>query len=322
LPGQKAFFACLLLSLFLLASLSLSSCSRTNRRSNDKTIGVVLKSTLNPYFYEIEKGIRDSSEQKGFRTILLVPEIRDPAQQAMLLEKVINLKVDSILLIPETRTNCIPLIVRANSLRIPIIVLDTSVNEEELHAKGGHTDCLITCDNIKGGRLAGEFLAQKINGKGTVLTIEGKASSYTGERRKEGFCEAMKRYPGITIVKGSLADFEREKAFQVGRKLFKENPQVSGVFAFNDLMALGAADAARLCAMKHHVFIVGFDASEYGLKAIKEGRIDATVTQDPSNMGKIGVESATRLMKGENVPHEIFTSTELVTKEKLELPFQ
>jgi ribose transport system substrate-binding protein len=99
------------------------------------------------------------------------------------------------------------------------------------------------------------------------------------------------------------------------------NPEVKGVFAFNDLMALGASDAARLRKLGH-ICIVGFDASEYGLKAIREGRIEGTITQDPFNMGKIGVESAERLIKGESVPQKIFTRTELVTREKMELPFQ
>jgi ribose transport system substrate-binding protein len=321
LPGHRAFVACPSIILILLLALSQSGCSRAAHRSEDSTIGVVLKSTLNPYFYEIEKGIRETAGQKGFRTILLVPEVRDPGGQAMMLEKVIGLKVKAILLIPETRNNCIPLIIRANSLNIPIVVLDTSIDEQELSARGGHVGCLITSDNEKGGRLVGDFLAKKLNGKGLVFTIEGKRGSYTGEKRKQGFLEIMGRYPGIKVLDGPPADFEREKAFQVSRELFRAHPGVKGVFAFNDLMALGASDAARLCKLDH-IFIVGFDASEYGMKAIKEGRIEATITQDPFNMGKIGVESSLRLIKGENVPPTIYTRTELVTREKMELPFQ
>ena len=94
-----------------------------------------------------------------------------------------------------------------------------------------------------------------------------------------------------------------------------------GVFAFNDLMALGVQDAAHLSHLDT-MSIVGFDASEYGISAVKEGRIAATVTQSPYDMGKIGVEQATALASGEKVPPSIFTRTELVTKEQLEHPFR
>jgi len=131
----------------------------------------------------------------------------------------------------------------------------------------------------------------------------------------------MKEFPSVKLISGPPANCEREKAFQVCKKIFKANPRINGVFTTSDLMSVGARDAANHFEGREF-FIVGYDATEYGLKAVRDGLIDATITQEPFNMGKIGVETALKLIRGEKVPHEIFTKTELISREKLAQPFQ
>jgi len=316
----RRFFLNLFISLLGLCLVT-GGCGRSPRQASGHSIGVVLRSYTHPYFVEIEKGIKETAEKNNCQSIVLAPEWRNPDQQTRLLEMVVNSRVKALLIIPETRTNCIPLIVKANSMKIPVIVLDTAVDDEALRTSSGSIDCFITSDNLRGGLLAGEYLAKKLKGKGTILFIEGRRKSYTGILRKKGLNEALREYPGIQIIHGPPANCEREMAFKICKRIFLADPAVNGVFTTSDIMSVGARDAANLFKGREF-FIVGYDATEYGIKAVREEILDATITQEPYKMGKIGVETALRLIRGEAVPREILTKTELITKEKLELPFQ
>ena len=114
----------------------------------------------------------------------------------------------------------------------------------------------------------------------------------------------IKKYAKNEYARSSSAERHRQK-----------NPDIRGVFAFNDMMALGVADAAALAKIRRP-FIVGFNGSLQGINAIQEGRIDATVDQNPREIGALAVENALRLMKGEQVPAQVFTRTEIIVREK------
>jgi len=311
------YISLMLLLLFPLAA----GCSSHARKEKSRFIGVVLKCAANPYFTEIEKGIRETAENYGIKVAVLIPDQKNPAEQPKLLDKLINLKVSAVLVIPEERTNCIAPIAKANSMKIPVVIMDTGMDEAMAKQMGAHADCLITSNNEKGGQLAGEYLAKRLNGRGYVLLLEGKRDSMTGEKRKSGCLSALSHYSCIRTLTSAPGEFNRTRAFEIARNSLREHPEINGVFAFNDLMALGVSDAMAVNKIKNLV-IVGFDATEEGIKAVKEGRIDATVTQSPYTIGKSGVESALKLMNGEKVEQRIYTNTELVTREKLQLPFQ
>ncbi len=307
--------------MLLILSIAAAGCSSHIHKEKGKFIGVVLKCSSNPYFTEIEKGIRETAENYGIKVVVLVPDRKDPEEQPRLLEKLINLKVSALLIIPEEKANCIAPIFKANSLGIPVIILDTGIDEALSKQMGAHADCLITSNNEKGGQLAGEYIAKRLNGRGYVLLLEGKRGSLTGEKRKRGCLSALSHYNTIRTLTSPPGDFNRTNAFEITRTCLKDHPEINGVFAFNDRMALGVSDAKTVSKIKSLV-IVGFDATEEGIKAVKEGRIDATVTQSPYTIGKSGVESALKLMNGEKVEQRMYTNTELVNREKLQLPFQ
>lgn len=305
----------------ILAVLFLSGCTKQSGKPHNISIGVVLKCSSNPFFREIEKGIRETAEQNCIKVAVVSPEQRDPAEQVKILESLINLNVDALLFTPEGKTASIPMIALANRKNIPVILLDTGIDEEQARASGAHYECLITSDNERGGEIAGDYLGEKLGGKGMVLLIPGDVVSYAGERRIKGFRRSMKKYPQIQVMTAPPADFSRAKAFEISKEIFKQHKLITGVFALNDLMALGVTDALETTRTKN-VSIIGFDATEMGMKAVMEGRINATITQYPHDMGKIAVESLLKIKRGEKLPSLILTKTELVTTEKLRMPFE
>jgi len=317
--SRRFSLCCFLIVCMCFAIFSSTSCRKDPLKGRSNCLGVVLKENTSPLFAEIEQGIRKEAETRGVEVIILSPDGRDPEEQTPLLEKVIEMKVSAILFAPETDKSCIPVLIRAHSLAIPLILIDTDIDRKALGNEQCIT-CIVGCDNKMGGMLAGNFLGKRLKGQGTVAIIEGINDRSSEETRKEGFYESLRNYPGIKNVNAPQGGFQKVKAYRAFNELKKKNPDIKGIFATNDLMAIGVSDANK-ANNGEKLYIVGYNATKEGLEALKEGRIDATVNQFPLQIGKTAVDTALKALKKEKLPPSILFTPELITKEKLLMPF-
>jgi ribose transport system substrate-binding protein len=166
--------------------------------------------------------------------------------------------------------------------------------------------------------MAGAYVAERLGGRGRVAVIEGIPGHETGDSRLRGFREAVARHPGIAIVASQTANWERDQAFNVTQNILQSHPDVQAVFACNDVMVMGAVEAVAAAGRAGRVIVVGFDAQEDAKAAIRDGRMHASIAQHPGEMGRVAVESAHRLLRGEPVPAEQPVRIELVTRETLD----
>ena len=154
------------------------------------------------------------------------------------------------------------------------------------------TAALVASDNVAGGELAAKALAEKLGGKGKIVDPPGPGGHLRQPRaRRRASREGLKAYPGIKVVAKQPADFDRTKGLDVMTNLLQAHPDVNGVFAENDEMALGAIKALGSKAGKS-VQVVGFDGTPDGLKAVEDGTLYASVAQQPKELGRIAVENA------------------------------
>lgn len=194
---------------------------------------------------------------------------------------------------------------------IPVILLDRSIPGDKFTAYIGG-------DNVDIGRQAGEWIGKKLNGKGTVLMIEGKAGAGPTNDRKNGAMESFKKYPGITVIDGDNCDFQREKARTYMESFIQKGQHIDAVYAHNDEMAIGARmawDAHSASGGSATPLFVGIDGCQMEVvDMIKAGKLDSTF-QYPTPGAK-GLEMAAQIIKGE-MPKEkrIILPTRLVTKE-------
>ena len=172
----------------------------------------------------------------------------------------------------------------------------------------------IGSDNYEGGRLAGEYLAKSTGGKARVAILEGIPGHETGDSRLRGFREALQQHPGMTIVASQPANWERDLGFTVFQNMLQAHADIDALFACSDLMALGAVEAIAAAGRSGGIRVVGFDALDDARKMIEAGRMEASVAQSPRDMGRIAVESAARLLRGEAVAAEQKVPIALVTK--------
>jgi len=270
-----------------------------------QTLGVVISTLNNPFFVTLKEGAEQKAQELDVDVVIYDAQ-DDSAKMASAMEDLIQKEVDAILVNPTDADAVVPSIMKANAAKIPVFTIDRG-------ASSGEVVCHIASDNVAGGRMAGEFLAEQIGGAGKVVELVGIPGTSAARDRGQGFHEAMKEYPDIEIVASQAADFNRDKGLTVFENILQAQPEIHGVFAHNDEMVLGAIAAAEAAGREGIVF-VGFDAIDDAVKAVEEGSLAATVAQQPKEMGLMGVEYAVRYLNGEDIPENVPVPLKLVTQ--------
>ena len=260
----------------------------------------------NPFWAEVEKGARETAQALGVKIVVLAPPAEtDVATQISQLEDQITKKVSAIVVAPTDKVGLNPTFEKAKAAGIPVLFVDTNGDWPAL--------TFIGTDNRNGGKLAGEYLCQQLGGKGKVVLITGVMSQQTHIDRIGGARDALQAC-GVTVAGEQPANSDRAQGQTVMENFLTANPDVNGVFASNDLMALGAEEAIK-AAGKKGIVVVGFDANPDAVKSIETGEMSASIAQSPYNMGKLGVEAALKVLSGETIGATIDTGTEVVTSE-------
>jgi ribose transport system substrate-binding protein len=287
--------------------LTLGSCNRSG--TSDKTIGVTLLTKEHVFYRDLEKGLRESAKEKGFNLVVTSGDW-DLAKQQGQVENFIVQKVAAIIVCPVNSKGIGPAIEKANAAGIPVFTAD-------IKADGGKVISHIASDNYLGGKLAGEYLAKALNGKGKVAVIDQPIVESTIERVR-GFEEVMRGYPAIRIVAKPNGDGVRDKAMKAAEDLLQGYSDLNGIFGINDDSALGALSAIESAGRKG-IVVIGFDAIPEARAAIlRDSALKADVVQSPLQIGQKTIEAIDRYLKGESVPAVIPVEVRVVDKAILE----
>jgi ribose transport system substrate-binding protein len=307
-----------LILLFFLLILVLN-CQRNKQLDPDKpTIAFIMKTLNNPFFIDMQQGARKAADSLEVNLIIQAAEREvDVERQLQIVENMIQRRVSAICISPSGSREIVPGIVKANQADIPVFVVDTRVDSETMEEAGGHITTFIGSDNEDGGRLAAEYIIEKLNGKGKVAVLEGIPGHETGDARLRGFMETVAGEPDIEIVTSQTANWERSQGFIVFQNILQSYPEVDALFACNDMMALGAVEAIKAAGKTGEIIVVGFDAVEDSREAIEEGVMDATIAQHPYMMGHIAVEKVVEKLSNKTIPEEIPVKIELIMRENL-----
>lgn len=267
------------------------------------TIGLVISTLNNPFFVDLKDGAQAKADELG-ATLVVLDSQDDSATEMSNVEDLITQKVDLIMINPTNSDAVGNAVAAANEAGIPVITLDRSANSGEVVAH-------IASDNVAGGKMAGEFIIEKLGGKGKVVELEGIPGASAAIDRGEGFNAAVKG-SGLEVVAKQTANFDRAQGLSVMENILQAQPEINAVFAHNDEMALGAMEAIK--ASGRDIMVVGFDATDDAVKAVKAGDMAATVQQLPKEIGSIGVDTAMKVIAGEKVEASIPVDLALVTE--------
>ncbi len=276
--------------------------------TSTQKVGLSLSTLNNPFFVQIRAGAEAEAKKLGV-DLTVTDAQNDASQQANQLQNFTSEGVDSIVVNPVDSDAAGPSVRAANKAGIPVVGVDRGVNKAD-------TAALVASDNVEGGALGAKALAEKLGGRGTIVILQGQAGTSASRERGAGFAEGLKAYPGIKVVAKQPADFDRTKGLDVMTNLLQAHPDIDGVFAENDEMALGAIKALGDRAGKD-VQVVGFDGTPDGLKAVEAGTLYASVAQQPKQLGKIAVDNAVRAAEGKKVAETVKVPVKVVTKENV-----
>jgi len=267
----------------------------------------------------MEKGAREAAEILGVNLIVQGAERDlDVEKQMQIMENLIQRKVDAICLVPAGSREIIPAIVKANNAGIPVLNIDNRLDMDALKEAGGKVEIFIGSDNYQGGLVMGEYLIQKLNGKGKIAVLEGVPGQESSIQRLRGFVKALESAPDLEIVSSQTANWEMSQGYDVFQNILQAHPEIEALFSGNDNMALGAIEAISAAGKTGDIMVMGFDAIDDAKEAIKNGTMEASIAQSPRLMGKLAIEYAIKFMGGEKIPMEIPVKIKLVTRETLQ----
>jgi ribose transport system substrate-binding protein len=296
-----------------LVSLVTAACGRG--RNGRARVALVLKTLNSPFFLDMRAGAETAAARAGVDlTVQAAEREMDVEKQMQIIENLIETGVSALCVCPSGSKEIVPAIGKANRAGIPVVIVDDRIDEAAAAEQGVHFDTYTGSDNVEGGRIAGQYLVKASGGAAKIGILEGIPGHQTGDARLRGFREAIRSAPRVVIVSSQTANWERDQGFTVFRNMLQAHPDIDYVFACNDVMALGAVEAIAAAGRSGQIRVIGFDAIDDARKAIAAGSMEASVAQFPSEMGRIAIESAAKLVRHEPVPREQPTKVELVTR--------
>lgn len=265
-------------------------------------IGLAVSTQNNPFFVTLVEGAQAAADAAGVE-LVVTDAGDDAAKQTNDVDDLISKNVSVLIVNPVDSDAIAPAVEDAIAAGIKVIAVDRAVN-------GVDVDCQIASDNVKGAEMATEYLKSVIGDGAKVAELQGTTGASATIDRGQGFHNIADG--SMDVVASQTASFDRAEGLTVMENIIQSNGDLQGVFAHNDEMALGAIEAIE--ASGKDIKIVGFDATDDGVAAVKAGKMAATVAQQPDKMGSTAVETAVKLINGETVEKSIPVEVTLVTE--------
>jgi ribose transport system substrate-binding protein len=314
-----------LLLVLLLASAACSGGDKAAPASSSSgspmTIAVIPKGTTHVFWQSIHAGAAQAGKELGVTIIWRGPLREDDRDsQVSEVEGFVSRGVSGICLAPLDESALVQPVAEAGRKKIPVVIFDSGL-------KGDDYVSFVATDNLKGGRLGGDRLAEALKGKGKVMLLRYAEGHDSTSKREQGFLDAMKANPGIDVVSSNqYAGADVEGAYKKAESLLStyKKPDgslgIDGIFTPNESVSFAMLRVLQDNGWAGTVKFVGFDASPTLVKGLREGGIDGLVVQDPVRMGYLAVRTLVAHLKGQAVEKWIDTGVYVATKDTMNTP--
>ena len=273
------------------------------------TVGLAVANLQADFFNQIKQSVEAAGKEKGIK-VITVDAQGNSATQVSQVQDLITRKIDALIYIPAGATAAGVPVKAAKAAGIPVIAVDRNAPD----APG---DTFIASDSVAAARTLAEYVGKVTGGKGRVAILQGQIGTSPENDRAKGFSEGLKKFPDLKVVAEQPAEWAQDRGFAVAQDMLQRDPNITVFFGRADAMALGAAQAVKVANLEQPVTIVGFDGDVAGLKAVANGTLSATMTQQAQKMGRLALDSAIALKEGKTVPKEQLQEAILTTKENV-----
>ncbi|MGB9866878.1 MAG: sugar ABC transporter substrate-binding protein [Bacillota bacterium] len=257
------------------------------------TIGVALPHLANPHFVAQAYGYFDEAAKYGAKVVLFeAGGYANLERQVKQVEDLIAMPVDAIILVAVNLEGTVPVVDSAAKAGIPVINVNVMTKNEKVVTR-------IRSDDEQIGRMHAEYMAKKLNGKGNVLMLDGPAGTTWAMYRAKGFKDYMQQNcPNIKIIAERFLDSDPAAGMKEMEDALQAYKQIDGVFTGSDFLGVGAAQAIAAAGKAGKIVVTTTDSQDDCIKAIRDGRITATVVQSSTIMGRWGVRAAIWTLQG------------------------
>ena len=302
----------------LLLSLFLTACGRSDSSPNSGgssagakqvVIGVSLMNLSSEFISMINEALAAKAKELNLKLVVNDAQ-RSPEKQVQQIESFIAQKVSAIILNPCEVEASSPAVDKALAAGLPIIKVNSETKSRPTAFIGSRDE--------ESARIAMEFIAKRLNGQGNVLMMQGFMGQAAQLKRDAGAREILAKYPGLKLLTSQTAEWDRAKAMNLMENWIQSyGAKIQAVFAQNDEMGLGALLALEHAKLKDKVVVASVDAIADALRAVKEGRLDATVFQDARGQGGAALDTALKILRQQPYEKEVFIPFQLVTRENV-----
>jgi ribose transport system substrate-binding protein len=269
------------------------------------TIGMSQCNLGEPWRVQMNADIKSAADKHPDMKVIFKDAQNDTLRQRAHIEEFISAGVDLLIVSPKEAQPLAEPIARAYRGGIPVIVLDRAV-------RGDEYTCFIGADNVQIGRAAGEWIARQIDDDAKIVELKGLMTSTPGQDRHNGFREGLGN-KGQIIFEADMKWLEPEARKEMDSALARFN-DIDVVYAHNDPGAHGAYLAAKAAGRERDILFVGIDAlPQEGVAYVSQGILDATF-EYPTG-GREAIETARRILAGEEVPKTITLKSRIFTKD-------
>ena len=258
-----------LVLLFLVTMLGFTGGQGTSGKE-EITVGFNAMNVSMTWMVFAKEAMEQAAKDMGVKLIVLDAE-NDVSKQAANMEDLVALGVQAIITDPIDVNSLTPAINKAAAEGVPTATFDRA-------ALGADYAFYVGCDDVEGGRMVADFVADKLGNKGKIVFLTGTPGSSPARDREKGLKEQLTKYPNLKIVFEQTGEFYREKGMQVMEDAITAVPDFDAVVCQNDDMMMGAIQAIQAAGIDpQSKVIVGFDGVPDGLRAVRDGLADATV---------------------------------------------
>ena len=277
-------------SLLAIGLAGCSSADTSSEASGDAAeagglIAIITPSPDNPFFKAEADAAKAEAEKLGYETSVASHD-DDPNKQSELIDAAISNGAKAIILDNAGADASIGPVQKAKDAGIPVFLIDREINET------GIAEAQIVANNAQGAAAVAEAWVAGLPNGGKYIELTGKESDTNAGVRSEAFASVISQYPNLVSVAKETANWSQDEAFTKIETLLQRDPDIQGIIAGNDTMALGAVAAVEAAGLTGKVIIAGFDGSPDAVAAIKDGKLLATGLQPAVLISQLAVQQA------------------------------
>jgi ribose transport system substrate-binding protein len=273
--------------------------------SDAETIATFTRNPANPILRGVRVGSEIAAKSLDAQVIHFIPRSELPAEQLGLIDEVITSKPDALVLAPFEPKAMVPAVDKLNAAGIPV----TNVNER---LAGGKVVAYVGTDDYQLAVTTARFLLDAMGKKGNVVILEGPDNLPTSIARVRAYKDTIKEYPEVKLLASKSANYARAPAVDIMKSFLRLYPQIDGVLAANDPMAIGAIESLK--AASKRALVIGINASREVIEFVKSGDVLGSGDYNGFIQGCLATQIAIRNVRKQPIPDQIMLKPVVMDK--------